>query len=149
MQTPWKIKSISMAKLNINVVLPFFYFGQGEGRLKPKSISYPKENILSYLRISHESVVAMCWAFPEPLGYDGFLGLNSFLIQKQPWKLSEEVINRYEVLHPGWWWVLVYFIQPHSKHLNKQRLSSISVLLFTFAENIPQPVLPLIQKSFA
>lgn len=70
-----------MAKLNIQVVLSSFYFGQGEDRLVWKRTSHPKENILSYWRISHESVAAKCWAFPDPLSYDGFLGLNSFLIQ--------------------------------------------------------------------
>lgn len=78
-------------KLNIDVTLSSFYLGQGEDRLEMKRICCPKENILCYLRISHESVVVMCWAFPNSLSYDGFLGLNSFLIQKQPWKLSEEV----------------------------------------------------------
>lgn len=72
-----------MAKLNIMVILLSFYLWQGEDRLELKRISYPKENILSSLRISHESATAMCWALSDPLSSDGFLGFDSFLIQKQ------------------------------------------------------------------
>lgn len=102
LQTPWKIKSIFMTKLNVKFVLPSFYLEQGEDRLVLKRISY--------LRISHESVTAMCWAFSNSLSYDGFLGLNSCLIQKQSWNLSEEALHKYQILWCVCRWVLVYFI---------------------------------------